>query len=216
MITRFFQHLLQRLLPLLYTRFAWAYDVAAWLVSRGRWHQWQMAVLESLPGGTLLEIGAGPGHLLSSMLTDGYKVVGLDRSHQMIRRARKRLERLHLPPHLIQASVAAIPLPDRTLGGALSCFPTDYILQEKTLHELHRVLVPTGCVVIIPFALPDPSTIWGRVAGWLLQTPPGESQIPQTWQETFHQAGFSSTMDVVKPSGDVVYRWTLRKRVEEG
>lgn len=202
---------LGRLVPLLYTHFAWAYDMVAWLVSRGRWTTWQYAAYPLLPDGFLLDIGSGPGHGLAHLLEDGRHVLGLERSPQMLHRARRRLRRKHLPAALLRCSVDAIPLQGNCVDGVLSCFPTDYILEPGTLNELHRVLKRNGLVVIIPYAQPDPSTLWGRAAGWLLQAPQPNETMSTMMKKRFAESGFNTEVQLVEQSGDMVYTIKLEK-----
>jgi len=63
--------LLWRASQLLYSSFAWSYDLAAWLVSSGQWHIWQRVGLAEVPGGRVLEMAFGPGHLLKERAAAG-------------------------------------------------------------------------------------------------------------------------------------------------
>jgi len=204
--------LLNRLIPLLYSHFAGLYDTAAWLVSRGRWQQWQCDALGDLPEGRLLEVGCGPGHLLHHLLSRGCDVLGLDQSPHMLQRARRRILPVTPSLHLIRAKTEAIPLPDNHFYGIVSAFPTDYILNTTTLKELHRILHPQGTIVVLPYVTPDAASWWGRLAGWLLNAPPAGSETPPQWMQRFEQAGFQIRFSTVNVYGDVVYRLQLSKR----
>jgi ubiquinone/menaquinone biosynthesis C-methylase UbiE len=48
----------------LYDEFAWAYDLASWLVSLGRWSGWRRRALDHVVGQRVLEVGFGTGGLL--------------------------------------------------------------------------------------------------------------------------------------------------------
>ncbi|MBN2555304.1 MAG: methyltransferase domain-containing protein [Anaerolineales bacterium] len=202
---------LDRLIPRLYAEFAWIYNLAATLVSRGRWLRWQLAAIDDLPPGRLLEIGSGPGYLLTRLPAKGYSVIGVDRSSQMVRMTSRRLRRLQVSAGIIQADVKKLPFPAGSADGVVSCFPTEYILAPETASELHRILAPGGMVVVIPFAVPDRTSWSGRIAGFLLNATSYEDEIPLLWKENFQAAGFEVDWKLVDVSGDVVYRMRLIK-----
>ena len=203
---------LDSLIPRLYAEFAWMYDIAAALVSRGRWLRWQLAAIDDLPPGRWIEIGSGPGHLLSRLLAKDFSVIGMDRSSQMVRRTSRQLRKLQVAAGVIQADAKKLPFPAGSADAVISCFPTEYILAPETVSELHRILVPGGTAVVVPFAVPDRSSWSGRFAGVLLNATSYEDEIPPRWQETFQAAGFEVDWKLVDVSGDVVYKMKLMKR----
>ena len=69
---------------LLYQELALTYDVVSWLVSLGQWRQWQLAGLGYLKGERVLELAHGPGHMLVSLLEQGYRITGLDLSAMVV------------------------------------------------------------------------------------------------------------------------------------
>ena len=207
----FFLRLLNRVIPLLYSHLAWLYDTVAWLVSRGRWQQWQRAAFADLPRDRILEFGSGPGHLLSHLLKEGYDIWGMDPSPQMLLRASRRCLRSASSPRLIQARSQAVPLPAGRMHVILSAFPTEYIIDPASLAELHRILHPQGTIVVLPYAVPDPDNLFGRLTGWLLNVPPVESEFPSAWKQRFEAAGFQVKATTVDVQGDRVYRLELTK-----
>ncbi len=51
----------------LYNELAWSYDLAAWIVSAGRWDRWRRMALDYVTQQPVLEVGFGTGELLLAM-----------------------------------------------------------------------------------------------------------------------------------------------------
>jgi ubiquinone/menaquinone biosynthesis C-methylase UbiE len=138
---------------LLYQEMAWSYDAVSWLVSLGQWRRWQEAALDFLPAATaaprVLELGHGPGHMLLALAERGYRPIGLDLSPQMGRMAWRRVNG-RTP--LLRASVTAVPLADNSVDAVLATFPTDYVIEPRTIAQVKRVLGENGRLVILPQA----------------------------------------------------------------
>ncbi len=134
---------------LLYHELAWSYDLIASLVSLGEWHTWRLTALDYLVGPRVLELGHGPGHLLTAMVTSGFRPVGLDLSHQMGRMARRRLHRSGFELSLVRAPAQSLPFPDNTFDSVVATFPTAFIVDPATLVGIARVLRPHGRLIII-------------------------------------------------------------------
>jgi ubiquinone/menaquinone biosynthesis C-methylase UbiE len=121
---------------------AWSYDVVAWLVSLGSWGAWRRTALPYLVGDRVLELGHGPGHLLGEMHQRGFNPIGLDRSPQMGRQARRRLERIQFDGQtpLVRALAEHLPFRDSSFDCVVATFPTEYIVDPNTLSEISRIL----------------------------------------------------------------------------
>ncbi len=65
-------------------------------------------------GGPILELGCGTARVSLPVARTGARVVGVDRSDQMLARARRRLKRLRtpVPLSLVRADIRALPFPD--------------------------------------------------------------------------------------------------------
>lgn len=141
---RFFLHLL-------YNRFAWAYDAAAWLASLGSWYDWGRAAIPYLPKGRVLEMGHGTGHLIAG-LGAGYYPVGIDLSPAMGRISKRRLMKEGKIPALVRGRAQQLCFADGEFDAVASIFPSEYILDDQVLDEIYRVLTPSGTLVLVPMA----------------------------------------------------------------
>ncbi len=177
---------------LLYHEFAWAYDFIAALVSGGRWAAWVASAIPFVPGPDVLELGFGPGHLFFSLVKNGFKVVGLDASRQMVRQASKKLRRnLQINPMLVRGQGQALPFSCQSFDTVVATFPTGFIFQPATLQDVRRVLRPGGSLVILLSAwiidrmLPSRFMAWlFRVTGQSLPVRVDEEKILQPMRES--------------------------------
>ncbi|RRR65381.1 MAG: class I SAM-dependent methyltransferase [Candidatus Viridilinea halotolerans] len=145
-----YRRIIQRLFYHFYRELAWSYDAVAWLVSAGLWQRWALVAVPKLRGRTL-ELGFGPGYVQLA-LADGAGCAGLDASPQMVRRAAQRLRRVGHWPRLVRGVAQQLPFAAASFDSVVATFPAEYILDAQTHHEIRRVLVPGGRVVIIPSA----------------------------------------------------------------
>jgi phosphatidylethanolamine/phosphatidyl-N-methylethanolamine N-methyltransferase len=140
----------------LYTRFAWTYDIFAWMVSRGEWQQWGRAAIPFIPtGARVLEIGHGSGHLHLALCRRGLRAVGIDLSAQMGALTAQRFARaMHgARPRLARADAHRLPFAAHSLECIVCAFPAGFIFAEEMLREAHRVLTERGRIVIVPHAV---------------------------------------------------------------
>jgi ubiquinone/menaquinone biosynthesis C-methylase UbiE len=138
---------------LLYNELAFTYDLVSQVVSLGAWRCWQRAVmrhLEAPPGAPVLEIAHGTGNLQLDLYAAGYQVTGCDLSASMGRIAQRKLDKAQLPVRLARCQVQRLPYAANTFAAVISTFPTNFILEPATLHEVYRVLQPGGQFLIVP------------------------------------------------------------------
>jgi SAM-dependent methyltransferase len=133
---------------LLYNDFAWIYDAVAWLVSLGEWKAWGRTTLAHLCGKQVLELGHGPGHLLVAMAERGLVPMGLDLSPHMGRQAQQRIRRTGLTIPLVRARAQALPFRSASLDSVVATFPTEFIVDPRTLREVTRAIRPGGRLVV--------------------------------------------------------------------
>jgi SAM-dependent methyltransferase len=171
------------------------YEPVSWLVSRGAWAGWVRAAAPFVEG-PALEIGPGTGHLLVELRASGIDVVGLDRSAELLARARQRLEarrRRDLAPGgdspdqdggpslagapLVRADAAALPFAGVTFRTVVTTFPAPFAAEASVLAEVGRLLAEGGTWVILDGAVPGGDDPWSRLVRLLLaplRRAPGE------------------------------------------
>ncbi|MCX6066918.1 MAG: class I SAM-dependent methyltransferase, partial [Chloroflexi bacterium] len=144
--------LLRLLFHHFYHRFAWTYDFVAAFVSVGRWKDWILTALPHIRGTRILEIGFGPGHLQVELNRQGFQALGLDESREMASRARKNLFRNGFPSALTRGYAQSLPFAANSIDSVVATFPSEYIIERRTLAEIHRILKPGGRLIIVPTA----------------------------------------------------------------
>ncbi len=197
----------------LYTTFAWGYDAVAWTTSMGQWRTWQSAALRKDLQSPVLELGAGPGHLLLDLLRNEYRAVALDASPQMTRIAARRLRRGGHQPTILRARAQAIPLPAHTFAAVISTFPSEYILDRQTLEEIWRVLKPGGELIVIGVERITGRGIHDRLAAWLYRFTGQAGDPGDHWMKPLEAMGFIPDLERVRQPRAVVLRFRARKPI---
>lgn len=175
----------------LYQPFAWSYDFVAWLVSLGQWKAWIQTVLPELHGSRVLELGHGTGHLQVAMRKKGQLAFGADLSSQMGKIAAKRIRTAGSNPLLVRAEAQFLPFVARSFDQAVATFPSEYILDPKTLNSVHRVLLPGGRAVILPVAWITGRGPLRRIAAWLFRVTKQAGRWTSLFSDAFLKAGFT-------------------------
>jgi ubiquinone/menaquinone biosynthesis C-methylase UbiE len=99
----------------------------------------------------VLELGCGTGRIAFPLAREGVAVVGIDRSAEMLARARMRLRRVRKPLDisLIRGDIRHLPFPDRSFPLVVAPYGIlQSLLRERdlaaTLEAVARVLKPGG------------------------------------------------------------------------
>ncbi|HXV87389.1 MAG TPA: class I SAM-dependent methyltransferase [Gemmatimonadales bacterium] len=124
-------------------------------------------VLGGAPG-SVLEIGVGPGQALTELATRARRVVGLDVSGAMLRRAAARIAGDQRRAALVRGDGLSLPFASETFEAVMSTFLLDLLpddQQRPMVGELARVLAPGGRAVLGMLELPNPllSRAWMAV-----------------------------------------------------
>lgn len=185
---------------LLYNQLAWTYNFVSWSVSLGQWRQWQLAALPFIQGNRVLEIAHGPGHMLVALARAHYAVTGIDLSPTMVRMARRRVRRWHVP--VLQGRVQALPFSAETFDTVLSTFPAPFIVEPETLAAVNRCLRPDGVLVIVPAATVTGGPIavlieWLYVLTGQRKSAESPDLLLKTWQHRLLATGFTSEQHMI-------------------
>jgi ArsR family transcriptional regulator len=105
------------------------------------------------PLGRLVDIGTGTGRMIELFGRAADSAVGIDKSSEMLRLARAKLEAASVSASLRQGDMYALPLPD----GSADCVLLHQVLHfahapAEAIAEAARVLGPTGRLLIVDFA----------------------------------------------------------------
>ena len=103
-----------------------------------------------LPGGALVaDLACGTGDLCNELLAGGYRAIGFDFSHGMLRNARTEAP-------IVEADVLRLPLADGRVDGATCGFALRNVTDLAELFvETARVLRPGGRAAFLETSEPD-------------------------------------------------------------
>lgn len=114
-------------------------------------------LLSDRPLGALLDIGTGTGRMLELFAPRADSAIGIDRSSEMLRLARVKLEEAGISgASLRQGDMYALPLGDRCADSIILHQVLHYAQQPgAAISEAARVLAPGGRLLVIDFAQHD-------------------------------------------------------------
>ena len=114
-------------------------------------------LLADRPLGALLDIGTGTGRMLELFASQADSAIGIDRSSEMLRLARVKLEAAGVEgASLRQGDMYALPLSERSADSIILHQVLHYAQQPgAAIAEAARVLRPGGRLLVIDFAQHD-------------------------------------------------------------
>jgi ubiquinone/menaquinone biosynthesis C-methylase UbiE len=103
-------------------------------------------LLSPKPGEMILDAGCGTGIFTCDILSSGSKVIGLDLSLPMLKRAASKLK--GYPFQIVLADMLNVPFPEKLFEKVVSVTALEFIEDGKAaVDELFRVTKRGGCVV---------------------------------------------------------------------
>ncbi len=105
------------------------------------------------PLGRLVDIGTGTGRMIELFGPRAAQATGIDRSSEMLRLARVKLEAAGIPSSLRQGDMYALPLAEESADSVIIHQVLHYAHSPATaIAEAARVLAPGGTLLIVDFA----------------------------------------------------------------
>ncbi|RJQ68013.1 class I SAM-dependent methyltransferase [Pseudonocardiaceae bacterium YIM PH 21723] len=144
-------------------------------------------------GGSVADVGCGPGHVTSHLHKLGVDAFGIDLSPEMVGIAK----RDHPGLHFEVGSMTDLKLPDTSLAGLLAWWSLIHIPDEEVpgvLAGFHRVVRPGGPVQI-GFHVGDSTKVFGQLRS--------HRRTPERVATWLREAGFAIEAELlVNPDGD--------------
>ncbi len=125
---------------------------------------------------TILEVGVGPGHILTAVgrRNKSAMAVGVDVSMGMLHQSKRRLKKRIVEATLVLGDAVQLPFRDGSFEGVVTSFLLDLFRQEQipdALREMCRVLAPGGRIVVATLQFSSP--IWRQLGLWAHRFLPG-------------------------------------------
>jgi demethylmenaquinone methyltransferase/2-methoxy-6-polyprenyl-1,4-benzoquinol methylase len=158
-----------------------SYEQWASMLSLGQDGRWRRKLVERLgvPRDSLiLDVAAGTGSITKSLEAEGYRVVALDQSDEM-------LSQLDVTKaHRLLATAERLPIRDQAFDALTAGYLLRYVEDlPGALRELSRVTRPGGTISLLEFG--RPTGVWGPL--WWLYTrvalPVAGAVIGSGWRE---------------------------------
>lgn len=148
------------------------YDRLAELLSFGQNGRWRRAMVDAVaaaPGALVLDVASGTaGVAIQLAERTQASVVGVDLTHEMLRRGAANVGRAGLSQRiaLVTGRAEQLPFPDASFDSLTFTYLLRYVDDPAaTLAELARVVKPGGRMASLEFCVP-PSPLW-HAAWWL-------------------------------------------------
>lgn len=155
-----------------------------------RWKVWIRSVLPHIVGRDILEISFGPGYLLTRYAPNpAYRVCGIDYNEQMVRVAKRKMEKLGARVDLRQGKVEQLPYEDASFDTVINTMAfTGYPDGDRALSEIERVLRPGGRLLLVDFDYPKNRN---RAGYWMVRLADKVGDIMKDIGAALRRAGFT-------------------------
>ena len=137
-----------------YDRIAFLYDFLEAPMEHMRFAAWRKRLRAGIRGKRALEVGVGTGKNLTYYPVDVH-ITAIDLSPQMLARARKKANKMHLQVDLQEMDVQHLKFPDHSFDTVFATFVFCSVPDPvKGLCELRRVCKPEGKLLLLEHMRP--------------------------------------------------------------
>ena len=163
--------------------------------------------LGDMPVGRLLDVGTGTGRMIELLGPKAIQATGIDKSSEMLRLARVKLEAAGIPSSLRQADMDALPLGDGSADSVVIHQVLHYAQNPAAaLAEAARVLRPGGRLLVVDFAAHEREELRTKDAHLRLGF---TDEAMEGW---FRAAGLEPDLTEHRPGGELtVTLWRAEK-----
>lgn len=203
--SKLFVHAINIYFRWLYAPLAWSYDLVADAVSFGRWKKWVQAIIPMIDHEPILEIGFGPGHLLTSLAENHKYLFGVDASRQMCKIAYHRMVNAGFKPQLARAMGQKLSFPNSTFAILVATFPAPYLFESETAAEVSRVLITGGRLIVLLSARSQNITPLEKIMEFLFRQSgqqPSDQTISDHLLPVYYQFGFRNEIHHIRYGKD--------------
>lgn len=164
------------------------------------------------PGGRLLEVGSGLGHL-AGQLEDTFLTYGVDVNHWAVIASRAAAPKTHL----YTASAEQLPFEDCTFGIVIIKHIVEHLSNpERALLEIARVTLPGGILIL---STPNLDSLLKPLKGddWIGYQDPTHISLrtPAEWLDMIRKAGFNMRRVFSDGFWDVPYVPLIPKQIQK-
>lgn len=102
---------------------------------------------EAIPGGSVCDLGCGPGHVAAHLESLGIDVIGVDLSPRMIAEAKRRYPSIGFQV----GDMLDLKMEAGSLGGIMALYSIIHLrrdMLQEAFRETHRVLRPGGLLLV--------------------------------------------------------------------
>jgi ubiquinone/menaquinone biosynthesis C-methylase UbiE len=135
-----------------YDRFSSFYDISESVIEKGLFGKWRSRTISGLEG-RILEVGVGTGKNLP-YYSEKVNLSAIDISPGMLRKARKKAEKLNMKADLRLMDAQNLQFEDEIFDYVISTFVLCSVpYPVKALREMTRVLKPEGKIITLDHVL---------------------------------------------------------------
>lgn len=125
-----------------YTNFAQVYDTLMDNVPYQEWKEYIVSILaqHGIEEGLILELGCGTGSLTELLAGEGYEMIGVDSSEDMLMMARRKMAESALDILYLEQDMREFELYGTVRAVISICDSMNYIMEEEDLSKVFRLV----------------------------------------------------------------------------